>query len=66
MARADCMYMTDHSAMTLVGAQIGLFAGSLFSLGTERHRPIFREGLSLRLPGCFALTELGHGSNVKV
>lgn len=33
--------------------------------GTEQHREKYFDNIaSLRLPGCFAMTELKHGSNV--
>ena len=44
--------------------QFGLFGGSVFFLGTERHHQLLPEIASLALPGCFAMSEIGHGSNV--
>ncbi|MEZ4847934.1 MAG: acyl-CoA dehydrogenase [Bacteroidia bacterium] len=48
------------------GVQFGLFGGSIQGLGTEyHHRTYLPKAGSLELPGCFAMTEAGHGSNVK-
>lgn len=47
------------------GVQFGLFAGSVRALGTEKHRAVLREAVDMTLPGCFAMTERGHGSNVR-
>ena len=47
------------------GVQFGLFAGAVYQLGTERHHESYlAAALTLELPGCFAMTETGHGSNV--
>ncbi|MDX1532084.1 MAG: acyl-CoA dehydrogenase family protein, partial [Rhodothermales bacterium] len=48
------------------GVQFGLFGGSINQLGSERHRRQYLPRVaSLELPGCFAMTEKGHGSNVR-
>jgi len=57
--------MVDLSFTVKSGVQFSLWGGSVLNLGTERHRrQYFDEIASLRLPGCFAMTELKHGSNV--
>jgi acyl-CoA oxidase len=56
----------DLSLMTKFGVQFGLFGGSIARLGTEHHHAKYlTDAGSLRLPGCFAMTETGHGSNVR-
>ena len=56
----------DHSLLIKFGVQFGLFGGALFGLGTERHhKEYLRDMIELKLPGCFAMTETGHGSNVR-
>jgi acyl-CoA oxidase len=48
------------------GVQWGLFGGAIRNLGTERHhRRYLPDVMSLDLPGCFAMTETGHGSDVQ-
>ncbi|GAA5165816.1 acyl-CoA dehydrogenase [Pseudonocardia eucalypti] len=56
----------DLSLMVKAGVQWGLFGGAVQALGTERHYDRYlREIMDYRLPGCFAMTETGHGSNVQ-
>ena len=56
----------DLSMVIKYGVQFGLFGGSIHRLGTERHHEEYLEKAgSLELPGCFAMTEWGHGSNVR-
>lgn len=48
------------------GVQFGLFGGSIQKLGTKKHHHHFlREAGTASLLGCFAMTETGHGSNVR-
>ncbi|RRO13729.1 acyl-CoA oxidase [Saccharopolyspora rhizosphaerae] len=54
------------SLMVKAGVQWGLFGGAVVALGTERHHERYlRDIMSAELPGCFAMTETGHGSDVQ-
>jgi len=56
----------DLSLMVKAGVQWGLFGGALQLLGTKRqHDKYLRDVMSFDLPGCFAMTETGHGSDVQ-
>ncbi len=56
----------DLSMVIKFGVQFGLFGMSIYFLGTEKHhRKYLQDAGTLTLPGCFAMTETGHGSNVK-
>ena len=56
----------DLSVFVKAGVQFGLFGGAIVNLGTERHHERYVPGMAdLSLPGCFAMTETGHGSDVQ-
>jgi len=56
----------DLSVLVKFGVQFGLFGGSVHQLGTARHHEKYLEQIgSLALPGCYAMTETLHGSNVR-
>ncbi len=56
----------DLSLLVKFGVQFGLFGGSIWQLGTRRHHEQWlRDVGTLALPGCFAMSETGHGSNVR-
>jgi acyl-CoA oxidase len=56
----------DLSLVVKFGVQFGLWGMSLFFLGTEKHHKKYLKDIgTLELPGCFAMTETNHGSNVK-
>jgi len=65
-ATFETLAMFDQSLVTKFGVQVGLFGGSIFHLGTEEHRRRLLPAVAtLELPGCFAMSERGHGSNVR-
>ena len=66
LAAFETLALGDSSVLVKYGVQFGLFGGSILHLGTERHhRAYLADVAALRLPGCYAMTETGHGSNVR-
>lgn len=61
--------MIAHGDLSLAvksGVHFGLFGGSVVALGTRWHHEQFLPAIiNLDLPGCFAMTEEGHGSDVQ-
>lgn len=56
----------DLSLVIKFGVQFGLWGMSVLFLGTEKHHQKYLKHIgTLELPGCFAMTETHHGSNVK-
>jgi len=60
------MMYVDGSLTIKFGVQFGLFGGSIQKLGTKKHHDTYLGDTGkASLLGCFAMTETGHGSNVR-
>ena len=59
------LVIADPSLQIKSGVQWGLFGAAVLHLGTEYHHRTWLPGImSLEVPGAFAMTETGHGSDV--
>jgi acyl-CoA oxidase len=59
------LFLADPSLQIKSGVQWGLFAAAILHLGTEEQRDRLLPGaMDLSVPGAFAMTETGHGSDV--
>lgn len=62
----EMLGLADLTLMVKAGVQWGLFGGAVQLLGTTRHHDRYlRDIMTFALPGCFAMTETGHGSDVQ-
>lgn len=60
------MMYIDGSLTIKFGVQFGLFGGSIQKLGSKKHHDQYlSDTAQADLLGCFAMTETGHGSNVR-
>ncbi|MDQ7876715.1 acyl-CoA dehydrogenase [Microbacterium sp. QXD-8] len=59
------LVLADPSLQIKSGVQWGLFGSAIFQLGTQKHHEAWLPGvIDVSLPGAFAMTETGHGSDV--
>jgi acyl-CoA oxidase len=66
VAGFETIALGDLSLLVKFGVQFGLWGGAVHQLGTSSHHERYlRRIASLELPGCFAMTEAGHGSDVQ-
>ena len=65
IAQFEELLLADPSLQIKSGVQWGLFGAAVMHLGTEYHHAAFLPDImSLKIPGAFAMTETGHGSDV--
>ena len=66
VAHFEMLALGDLSLNIKSGVQHGLFGGAISNLGTAWHHETFLPGtITCEITGCFAMTELGHGSDVQ-
>jgi acyl-CoA oxidase len=61
----ELLHYINPSLAIKFGVDIILFGGAIHFLGTQKHNTILQEIISGNKIGCFAMTEIGHGSNLK-
>ncbi|HEY2223366.1 acyl-CoA dehydrogenase [Actinomycetospora sp.] len=62
----EMLAFADLSLQVKSGVQWGLFGGAIQALGNaEQHARYLPSVMDLSLPGCFGMTETGHGSDVQ-
>ncbi|MGC5615039.1 acyl-CoA dehydrogenase [Georgenia sp. Z1491] len=65
LASFEELVVADPSLQIKAGVQWGLFASAILHLGTaEQHDRFLPGAMDLSVPGAFAMTERGHGSDV--
>ncbi|KAG5579158.1 hypothetical protein H5410_049785 [Solanum commersonii] len=66
LALLDCLFNYDHSLSIKMGVHFLLWGGAIQFFGTKRHHGKWlKDTEDYVVKGCFSMTELGHGSNVR-
>ncbi|CAN4087258.1 unnamed protein product [Withania somnifera] len=66
LALLDCVGIFDHSLAIKIGVHFFLWGGAIQFFGTKRHHDKWlKDTEDYVVKGCFSMTELGHGSNVR-
>ncbi len=61
----EYLHYLNPSLAIKMGVDIVLFGGALRFLGTEYHQKYLEQLVAGEIKGCFSMTEIGHGSNLK-
>jgi len=61
----DSINMVNSALATKLAVHTSLYAKTIYVLGTEKHKILTQRAYEAKDFGCFALTEIAHGSNVQ-
>ncbi|XP_041123148.1 peroxisomal acyl-coenzyme A oxidase 3-like isoform X2 [Polyodon spathula] len=61
----DCLGMYDWSLSSKYFLSTQMFGGTVGNSGSKRHEQLVQDIIQMKTFGCFALTEISHGSNTR-
>jgi len=60
----EIIHLFDIELVVKMAVQFNLWGETIYKLGTDKHMHYIKKTETLDILGCFAMTEIGHGSNI--
>ena len=60
----EILHLLDVELVVKMAVQFNLWGETIYRLGTKKHLLYLTKTANLEIFGCFAMTEIGHGSNI--